>query len=124
VQPSEYLASAVSAATFIKEKLYDPDTRTLKRSFREGPSAATGFVDDYAFLINALLDLHEAGAGVKWLEWALDLQRTQVSCFVTRLIHAFHVKKQLYLHKKFNGFSGCWTCSGTQVSPLVERLLL
>ncbi|GAQ78020.1 Six-hairpin glycosidase-like domain containing protein [Klebsormidium nitens] len=80
-QPSEYLQSAVNAATFIREKLYDPDCRTLRRSFREGPSAAAGFVDDYAFLINALLDLHEAGAGVKWLDWALELQKTQDDLF-------------------------------------------
>lgn len=86
-QPSEYLQSAVNAATFIREKLYDSDSRTLRRSFREGPSAAAGFVDDYAFLINALLDLHEAGAGVKWLEWALELQKTQVGCSGRVLIH-------------------------------------
>lgn len=33
-----------------------------------------GFADDYAYLIGGLLDLYECGGGLKWLQWAVQLQ--------------------------------------------------
>lgn len=79
LQPSTYLGSAEKAATYLKRKLYDEKTHRLTRSFRTQPSAAPGFLEDYAFLITALLDLYEAGCNTSWLAWALDLQEKQVS---------------------------------------------
>jgi uncharacterized protein YyaL (SSP411 family) len=40
-----------------------------------------GFAYDYAFLIQGLLDLYEAGFDIEWLRWAADLQRTQDALF-------------------------------------------
>ncbi|VAH68526.1 unnamed protein product [Triticum turgidum subsp. durum] len=59
--PVEYLQVAEKAANFIKEKLYDASSKRLHHSYRNGPAKAPGFLDDYAFLINALLDLYEYG---------------------------------------------------------------
>ncbi len=42
----------------MRDKLWDVETRRLRRSFRLGPSPAEGFADDYACLIAGLLDLH------------------------------------------------------------------
>ncbi|KAH9531464.1 hypothetical protein CY35_19G039700 [Sphagnum magellanicum] len=75
--PKEYLEAGEKAATFIKTKLYNEKTKRLTRSFRDGPSQAPGFLDDYAFLISGLLDLYECGGDTKWLSWALDLQASQ-----------------------------------------------
>jgi hypothetical protein len=61
-------------AEFVHDKLWDPETRCLRRSFCRGPSAVAGFADDYAFLIAGLLDLFGATGNVRWLRWALDLQ--------------------------------------------------
>ena len=77
-KPMDYLQTAEKAAAFLKEKLYDQNSKKLNRSFRGGPSAAPGFLDDYAFLIWGLLDLFEAGGETKWLSWALELQQVQV----------------------------------------------
>jgi uncharacterized protein YyaL (SSP411 family) len=79
LQPKEYLEAGEKAATFIKTKLYNEKTKRLTRSFRDGPSQAPGFLDDYAFLISGLLDLYECGGDTKWLSWALDLQASQVT---------------------------------------------
>ncbi len=57
---SRYLAAAQRAAAFILSRMYDPSTNTLLRRFRDGDAAIPGFLDDYAFLIAALLDLYEA----------------------------------------------------------------
>lgn len=68
---------AEKAASFIRGHLYDNQTRRLHHSFRNGPSKAPGFLDDYAFLISGLLDLYESGGGLYWLVWAIELQKTQ-----------------------------------------------
>ncbi|KAL5701127.1 dTMP kinase [Ranunculus cassubicifolius] len=80
-EPNEYLEVAAKAATFIKKLLYDDTKRRLTHSFRNGPSKAPGFLDDYAFLISGLLDLYEFGGGISWLSWAIELQDTQDELF-------------------------------------------
>lgn len=80
--PNEYLQIANKAASFIKSKLFDAKTKRLQHSFRNGPSSAPGFLDDYAFLISALLDLYECGGRINWLAWAIELQATQDDLFL------------------------------------------
>lgn len=79
LQPVEYLEVAEKAASFIKVKLYDASSKRLYHSYRNGPSKAPGFLDDYAFLINGLLDLYEFGGKIEWLLWAVQLQVTQAT---------------------------------------------
>jgi uncharacterized protein len=69
-EPS-YLRAAQKAATFLQQNLYG---RRLLRSYRAGPGATHGFAEDYAFLIQALLDLYESDFNVQWLRWAGELQ--------------------------------------------------
>lgn len=76
-QPRDYMEVARKAVCFIKRELYNDLTRRLEHSFRNGPSKAPGFLDDYAFLISGLLDLYECGGEVLWLAWAIELQETQ-----------------------------------------------
>ncbi|KAG4415451.1 hypothetical protein IFR04_011384, partial [Cadophora malorum] len=77
----EYLGFAIKAATFIKENLYDASSKILYRIWREGRGDTEGFADDYAFLIEGLIDLYEATFDDKWLQWADELQQTQISLF-------------------------------------------
>ena len=46
-----------------------------------GRSSIEGFADDYAFMIEGLLDLFEASQGQEWLEWACQLQEKMVELF-------------------------------------------
>jgi len=84
VKSKEFLSSALATARFIRENLYDEQTKTLYRVWREGRGDTQGFADDYAFLIEGLIDLYEATFDEKWLQWADDLQRTY-----ELLIHPF-----------------------------------
>jgi uncharacterized protein len=67
----EHLQAAQRAADFIQRHLYP---KRLLRSYREGPSSIFGFAEDYAFLIQGLLDLYEADFDTRWLGWAGELQ--------------------------------------------------
>ncbi|KAL7619011.1 hypothetical protein Lser_V15G04296 [Lactuca serriola] len=46
--PQEYMEVAKRSLVFIKENLYDSQSRRLQHSFRKGPSKAPGILDDYA----------------------------------------------------------------------------
>jgi uncharacterized protein YyaL (SSP411 family) len=76
-----YLDAATRAAEFIQRELYDATTGELYRTWREERSAITGFAEDYASLIQGLLDLYEAGFDIRWLQWAETLQRRQDELF-------------------------------------------
>jgi len=76
-----YLDAARNAATFARTALYDEKAKILYRSYREGRSAIAGFADDYAFLIQGLLDLYEATLDSDWLRFAIELQETQDRLF-------------------------------------------
>ncbi len=71
-----YLAAATRAADFIQRELYDEQSGTLYRSWCGSRSDTPGFAEDYACLIQGLLDLYEAGFDVRWLQWAERLQTT------------------------------------------------
>jgi uncharacterized protein YyaL (SSP411 family) len=70
-----YLETAEKAAVFLKTHLTDPDSGELRRSWRDGNVLETGFAEDYAFLIQGLLDLYEATFAIRWLQWAAELQK-------------------------------------------------
>jgi uncharacterized protein len=70
-----YLAAAQQAAAFIQSTMWDPASRRLLRRYRDGHAEIDGFAEDYAYLIFGLLELLQADADVKWLEWAIALQR-------------------------------------------------
>ena len=70
------LTAAVRAAEFVERELYDAGRGVLYRSWREGRAASEGFAEDYACLIQGLLDLYEASFDGRWLQWAMRLQTT------------------------------------------------
>ena len=70
----KYSEAAISAATFIRENLWDSDTKTLFRSYRDKRGDARAFPVDYAFLIFGLIELNAAAPSGGWLDWAIELQ--------------------------------------------------
>jgi uncharacterized protein YyaL (SSP411 family) len=66
-----YLAAAQRACDFLQTRLYGSQ---LLRSYRGAAGATNGFAEDYAFVIQGLLDLYEADFDVRWLRWAGALQ--------------------------------------------------
>src|SRR5207248_3148737 len=76
-----YLEIATRAAKFLRANLYDKESRLLYRNYREGRSDIEGFADDYAFVIQGLLDLYEASFDIEWLKLATELQETQDRMF-------------------------------------------
>ena len=82
-----YLEAASKAANFLRSNL----TRQggLLRSWRGQAGNVAGFAEDYAFLIQGLLDLYEAVWEIAWLQWALKLQELQDALFWDETLGAY-----------------------------------
>ncbi len=70
------LESAVRAAEFIRRELHDEARGVLFRTWLDGRGTTEGFAEDYACLVQGLLDLYEASFDLRWLQWAVRLQAT------------------------------------------------
>src|SRR5207245_5359621 len=78
---ARYLEIAARAAKFLQTNLYDSSRKILYRNYRGGRSDIEAFADDYAFVIQALLDLYEASFDIEWVKFAMELQETQDRLF-------------------------------------------
>jgi uncharacterized protein len=74
-----YVEAAAESASFLRSHLTAGDR--LLRSWRGEAGNIAGFAEDYAFLIQGLLDLYEATWEVDWLKRALELQERQDALF-------------------------------------------
>ena len=72
-----YLDAATRAAMAVSTKLWNAKKKTLERSESHTPALA----EDYAMLVQGLLDLFESGHDVRWLELAIALQQRQDTLF-------------------------------------------
>jgi uncharacterized protein YyaL (SSP411 family) len=75
----EYLNQAREAARFILQGMKKDGL--LMRVFNKGRCQVKGYSEDYAFLIQALLDLYEASLEIEWLREADELNRRMIDQF-------------------------------------------
>jgi hypothetical protein len=79
-QPA-YAVAAGRAASFILERMRAPDG-TLFRSCTVGSNPRfNAYLEDYAFLIDALISLYEATFELRWLQAAVDLSHVMIDRF-------------------------------------------
>lgn len=83
VDDATLLDDAVRAADFVFEHMTDDEGR-LHRVHNEGRAHVHGFLDDYAAMLGACLDLHRAGAGDAWLARARGLADPILDRFADR----------------------------------------
>ncbi|MEZ6129128.1 MAG: DUF255 domain-containing protein [Planctomycetaceae bacterium] len=67
-----YTTAAAKAAGFVLKSMVSDDG-TLLRTFRNGQAKQPAFLDDYAFLIGALIEVHAATKQNHWLKSAQSL---------------------------------------------------
>ncbi len=76
-----YQEAAVRAADFLIGRMYDRASGVLLRRFRDDDAAIPGFLDDYAFLIQALIDLYETRFRIGDLDVATALADRMIAVF-------------------------------------------
>ena len=75
----DYVEAARRAAEFVLAALKQ-DGR-LRRQWRQGQARLNAYLDDYAYLADGLLDLHEATGEGRWLEEARALAEVMIEHF-------------------------------------------
>ncbi len=76
----EYLAIALKNADFICDNLKSADYR-LNRNFKNGKATINGFLDDYAFTIQAFIALYQVTFDEKWLHEAENIMNYSIDHF-------------------------------------------
>jgi uncharacterized protein YyaL (SSP411 family) len=76
----DYLDAAREAASFVLDRMRGPDGRLL-RTFNAGVARLAAYLEDHAFLLEALLALYEATFEERWFTTARGLADTIVARF-------------------------------------------
>jgi uncharacterized protein YyaL (SSP411 family) len=77
----DYTAAAVRAADFILRSMRSSDGRLFRTYSAGSAPKLNGYLEDYAFLLNALVSLYEATFDGRWIEAALDLTNVLIDQF-------------------------------------------
>ncbi len=80
LQEPRYLDAAVKAADFLLKTHRAPD-EGLYRTSRDGVAKYPGFLDDYAFFIQAMIALADSGASERWKDLATAMSVAMVRKF-------------------------------------------
>src|SRR6185436_1443975 len=80
LRAERFLNSAERAARFVFEHMRRPDGG-LFRTARDGRAHLDAYLEDYAYLSDALIDLYEAGGASEWLHRALALAERMIEDF-------------------------------------------
>jgi len=72
LEAQEYIDAAVGCASFLLSELRDGDGRLL-RSWKDGHARLDAYLEDHAFLLEALITLYEATFEVRWYREAVAL---------------------------------------------------
>jgi uncharacterized protein len=80
LERDDWLDAARAAADFLLRELRGPDGR-LKRSWKDGRATLPGYLEDHAYLLDALLVLYEATFEERWFVAARALADTTIAHF-------------------------------------------
>ncbi len=80
LRAERYLDAARAAARFVLATLRTEDGRLL-HSYKDGRARFNGYLEDYAYLIDGLVALFEAGGGAEFLVAALELTDVMIGEF-------------------------------------------
>jgi uncharacterized protein YyaL (SSP411 family) len=80
LQRDDYLDAARACADFVCNELRDPDGNLL-RTYKDGRAHLNAYLEDHAFLLEALLTLYEASFEPEWFERARTLAETLLERF-------------------------------------------
>jgi uncharacterized protein len=80
LERDDYLDAADDCAGFVLETLRNPDGHLL-RTYKDGRAHLNAYLEDHAFLLEALLGLYEATFEQRWFEEAETLAKTTIARF-------------------------------------------
>jgi len=86
---SSLLKEAIKNLGFIKNHLYDKNSKKLYRQYRINKASTEATLADYTWLIYGLLEVYNAGNDERWLNWAIALHEKQNQLFLDKSSGAY-----------------------------------
>ena len=80
LEREDYLEAAAACASFVLSELRGPDGRLL-RSWKDGEAKLNGYLEDHAFMVEALISLYEATFDERWFAAAREIADFMVEHF-------------------------------------------
>ncbi len=123
LEDPRYLAAAQACATFLQQELWQ-DGRLL-RVWRQGRAHTEGFLEDYAAVVEGLVDLFETDFDATWLTWAQALGEALLARFYDPIDGGFfsteaHQANLLFRQKP--GFDNALPSGNTLAARALLRL--
>ena len=120
-----YEQAARRALDFARRTLWRESDATLLRRYRDSEAAIEGFLDDYAFLALALLDMYETAFDAADLHWAERLAHRAIELFEDRQLGGFFstgaAKQDLVLRLK-DDYDGAEPSGNSGIALALLRL--
>jgi uncharacterized protein YyaL (SSP411 family) len=110
----KYLQAARSAAAFLGTRMTMPDGGVY-RVWRDGSARVGGFLDDYAVLANALLDLYESCFETSYLARAIELADRILARFWDDGLYFTAADGEALVHRPRSLYDHAWP-SGTSAT--------
>ncbi len=86
----KYLKRALQCATFLKERMIQPDY-SIQRNYKNGKTSINGFLDDYSFTCEALITLYQVTFDEQWLSLSKHLADYAIQ-------HFYNANSQLFFY--------------------------
>jgi uncharacterized protein YyaL (SSP411 family) len=122
---ADWVASARRALTFVRKTMWNPDTDRLFATHKDGKTHLNAYLDDYAFLIKALIEMLQSDFRPEDLKFALQVADVLLDQFEDPVSGGFfftsHDHEQLIQRPK-PGHDNA-TPSGNGVAALVLQRL-
>jgi uncharacterized protein YyaL (SSP411 family) len=80
LQREDYLDAARACARFMLVSMRDPERRLL-RSWKDGSARLNAYLEDHAYLVEALLTLYEATLEQRWFDAAREIAEAMIERF-------------------------------------------
>lgn len=80
LERQDYLEAAVKSAGFVLDEMRDSSGRLL-RSWKDGQGRLNAYLEDHAYLVEALLTLYEATFDPRWFTAAREMADTMIERF-------------------------------------------
>jgi len=124
----EYTQAAAKAADFTLKHMRDEDG-VLLRSYRDGRAEQKGFLDDYAFFIQSLIELYRATGEERWLADAKELGDVLIDDFEDPEGGGFYFTSKdhealIMRSKGLTGGGNLPSANGVAAQPLLELSVL
>ena len=121
----DYVAAAAANADFIHGEMYE--NGRLLRTYRDGRAKISGYLEDYACVIDGYIALYEATFRREWLDRAVTLADTMNELFWDEDVGGFYdtgSEHEVLVTRPRDVFDNAQPCGGSVASDVLLRLAI